>query len=250
MKKEVEIFNSSIAFLEPIFQNLPRKNEWLGFTDFGLRLFIDRSYCGLKSAQLILNNFQDHYDQGLGLIFRNIISDFFLVMNMTLYAPKSQEIDFLLIHYFKDGENQMNRFINRMETTGMYPIQMMNQIRANLTNAKTKSGLIRSEADPEIKPEMRTAEIFTNLLKHHASNDQIKMLLSHAFDLWKYYSQYEHYGISAYELTRNPRGEEFNSRIVSILKISFFSLTICLKNLSLEVEEQKLADYLVQEISV
>ena len=247
MEKEIEKFNRSISYLDHVLPNISKNKENKGLTEFGLMLFIDRTYCGLRSAQLILNQFHKDYDHGLGLIFRGIISDFFLVVNLVNYAPKSDEVNSTLLSYFKDAENMMIK-IGDMEATGMYPAEVISKIRENLEEKSSRRGVIRTSVLSGIKPSISTTDIFKKLKTNSTLDEQIRKTILHAYDLWKFYSQYEHFGLSSYELTRNPFGEDFNNRIVSILKLSFFIFTICLKNLNREVEEQKLANFLFDEI--
>lgn len=142
----------------------------------------------------------------------------------------------------------MDSFINRIEKVGKYPSVQIEQIRKNMLDPSTLRGVIRNEAKPELIPPMGTTTIFEQIMSDSNFPDPYKSLVQNAFDLWMLYSQYEHFGLSSYEFTRNPTGELFNSRIISVLKISIISISFCLKHLNLVEEEEKLKEFFNNEL--
>jgi hypothetical protein len=253
MNKEIKKLKKAILAMEEVTSVVLKEGyEITSIKELGLILWIDRTFAGLKSAEVILDklHFEPMLDHSLGLIFRSIITDFFLVMNILGHAKSKDDVEPILIHYFKDGEKKMDSFINTLERTGRYPEDMVSQIRKNLKDVSNFRGLIREDYLLKIEVPILTTKIFESLASNPLILEQkIFSLVLHAFDLWKFYCQYEHYSLSYYEFTRKPKGPIFNSRIISIIDISFVIFGFCLKNLGREDLEEKITSFHAAELN-
>jgi hypothetical protein len=241
--------NKSLDVLDELMKKLvsPNSESAIDLSKFGFNLFVHKTYWNLKSSQLILNHFNSNYNHALGLVFRSILTDFFLVMNIFLNSNSPEELDSFMLALFKDSEKKIDGHVNLMENSGMYSSDYISKARDNLNNDLHLVGFIRSKEISQIKLPFLTTEIFKNLIFKPNLDQQYKDIIKKAFDLWKLYSQYEHFGLSTIEVTNNVSQELFDSRIESILMFSMITIDTCLNAMDKLEEKQRLSDFLDKE---
>jgi hypothetical protein len=235
----VELLNN----LDELMKNLGEKKTQ-NQTELGLHLFMSRNYSSLKSAQYLLQQYEPAFDHALGLIFRNILTDFFLVMNIRFNTNGQEEIELVMDGYFIDSETKIDQYVALAKKCELTTVENIEKATENLNDKATISGVIREKKQSRKidSKSIQTSAIFKNLLENPRVEDHIKKGIKNAFDLWKYYCQYEHFGLKSLEINRNVSEKMFNSRIESIISYSILTIGTCLTALAKKEEEEHLAN--------
>lgn len=245
MKDHIKKLDKSLELLEEILANDFKDESEVEIPTLGLRLFIERTFQGLKSSQLLLNNFHINYDHAKGLIFRSIITDFFLVMNILGNAKTRDEVNLIITDYFILGEKHMKSHLKVMETSKMYSSEHLEMTRKIFTDKTSiRSHLAEKKYSKFDKPQP-TTEIFNKLIKNDSLEIGYKKLITEAYDIWRLYSQYEHFTWSSYEFTRKPTQSSF----IYILRFSFVIIIFCMENLGQDEKALKLSNFYKSELS-
>ena len=248
MKTEFIRLVKLVKNLDELMKNLGEEKTQKQ-TELGLLLFISRNYSSLKSALYLLQQYEPTFDHALGLIFRNILTDFFLVMNIRYNTNGREEIDWVMEGYFIDCETKIDKYVALAKESELTTVENIKKATENLNDKATISGVIREKKqNRKIESKsFQTSTLFKNLLKNPGVENHIKKEINNAFDLWKFYCQYEHFGLKSSEVTRNVSEKMFNSRIESIIIYSILSIRTCLTALAKYEEELQLSDFELRE---
>lgn len=204
---------------------LLRENEYkekfpIGFT---FNHFLERTNYSLTSLKILLSNNIIENDHAIGLIGRNILSDF-LTVSYIIAKSLSVEDDKVFYSLYKSDLDKMNSYLTLSEKYNLIsPSEIQDIVNIysdeNLIYQKIKSynKNFKVSPFPSIK---NIAEQFMNVYKNHV----LAAKVIQSYDIWLLLSKYEHIGIHSYTLTRPINIETLSLRAKFIL--SFAALTI------------------------
>ncbi|MEZ5013666.1 MAG: hypothetical protein R2794_05190 [Chitinophagales bacterium] len=160
---------------------------------------MERLYQSLNTIILILRGKPFDHGHALGLVMRNIISDF-LILSYIYHKPKGEEerIDLAYDLYRSDIATN-DRYIDYAYKNGMLNEELYN----NYKNMHTADGsLIKLIKDSSSN--MRFASM-KDISEYFASQDESEIIASlvvKAYDYWALFSKNEHIGWNSYNFTR------------------------------------------------
>jgi hypothetical protein len=199
---------------------------------FTFRLVLERLESSLGTLEVLVKDNALRHDHSIGLICRNILSDAiatgYLVKLSTsdenlyenlyaLYHADLKRTD-SIIKLFRDGGVLTTEEATRYSEKYAIPNSMYKVIRD-----------YQEEHKPKAFP--KNTEVIRQLLETK-KDDPWSIELQRSFDIWTYYSKYEHLGWYAYELTRNLDPRKAAARFLSVLRLSALLQSSCFEVLS------------------
>jgi len=196
---------------------------------FTFRLALERLESSLGTLEVLVKEDVMRHDHSIGLICRNILSDF-ITTGGIVKLPESQESRFELLYslYFDDLRRTDN-FMKLFEEADVLTREEANQYNEKHAMPDSMYKVIRDyKREYDTKPFPRNTSIIKDLLSK-GKGDPWVIELHRSFDIWTYYSKYEHLGWYAYELTRNLDQKKAATRLLSVLRLSSLLQSSCLE---------------------
>lgn len=196
---------------------------------FTFRLVLERLESSLGTLEILIKDDAQRHDHSIGLICRNILSDV-ITTGGIVKLPESQESRFEHLYaLYYDDLRRTDYFVKLFEDAGV-----LTRVEAQCYNEKhsmpnSMYKLIRDYVrEFDTKPFPSTTSIIRSLLARKQDDPWI-IELHRSFDIWTYYSKYEHLGWYAYELTRNLDQKKAATRLLNVLRLSALLQSSCLE---------------------
>lgn len=234
---------------------------------FTFRLVLERLESSLGSLELLLGNDPLQHYHATGLICRNIISDTlttgYLIKSTAILNDHPEDSDSLSIKdpatpsttleerlheklyaLYHDDLGRTDKFVDLFRGAGILSEEGAKYYRAKNAMPNSMLKLIRDYAEEfGIKSFPSSMAMIKSLLKLDPQDPWIKELRL-AFDIWTYFSKYEHLGWHAYDLTRDMDRNKIHSLLKSVIRLAALLQSSCLEMLGhKEALKESLAVY-------
>ncbi len=217
---------------------------------FTFNLVLERLESSLGSLELLLENDVIRHYHAAGLICRNILSDVlstgYIIKSSAIEIDQSQDIDedgsddpfkratsvegqlhenlYALYH---DDIQRMDRIVDLYRKAGILSDEDIQRYREKNAMPDSIYKLIRDYAEISgTKSFPSNTEVITRLLKSDKKDPWVRELQL-AFDIWVYFSKYEHLGWHAYDFTRDLDKNTILSRLKSIVRLAALLQSSC-----------------------
>ncbi|TXI81592.1 MAG: hypothetical protein E6Q44_04075 [Flavobacteriales bacterium] len=234
---------------------------------FTFMLVLERLETSLESLELLVENNPLQHEHAIGLICRNILSDTiitgYIIKSSELVERQPKEADSpasdrgvqsstdlegrlhkKLYSLYYDDLQRMVRIAELFQKAGALSDEEAQRYNAQFQKTTSMYKLIHDYAKEfNIEPFPPNTLIFKWLLQSNQQDGWIKELQS-SFDVWIYFSKYEHLGLHAYEFTRDLDPKKIESRLKLVLRLAALLLSSCLEMLGKEDRlEESMAIY-------
>lgn len=193
--------------------------------DFTFINYLERFTYSLESIEILLNNFQKkpNNETSIGLIIRASLLDFMNIIFLSSYYvditpenPNSQEeFDNQFEALVSDQIHNMIKYLILMKDHNLIS---KDEFKQSITNLNSTYNFLFNGFDLEdpistlkIKKFNSTKKIFQRICNHHKTKNYAMV-----YDLYTYYSKYEHFGIMTHFMQRQNINKDLDRIILSI----------------------------------
>ncbi|MBC8046958.1 MAG: hypothetical protein H7Y00_09205 [Fimbriimonadaceae bacterium] len=193
---------------------------------------LERAYVNMISLRLLVGDSLINHDHAIGLICRNLLTDFIttghIIRNVnsneesyqnlySLHYSDIKKIDSLIKMYKK------YKVINEIE---------FSKIKEKIDNESNIYKIVKDYAiEYKLKTFPGTREIIEKFLSTNLSDIWVQEI-KNSYDTWLFYSKYEHLGWFSYELTRDIGSAAIKKRIMMVLRCTTIMIGSCLEILN------------------
>jgi hypothetical protein len=233
--KHHEIIAEMLSIISPVLQNENKEREQfpVGFT---FNLVLERLEFNLYSLETLTKSNREKHDFGIGLLCRNILSDYMLIAFIIANSKKNDDKYFY--SYIYSDVKKTEDYINISEIHGLTDGEDYSDLRATLQKF---TNLIKQYWEGvETKGPIKiptTKEIFINFRTENIKHPFSKSVKD-AYDIWLEFSKFEHLSLSYYMITRKIPKEKRHFQLRSVLSMAIFLAGACLEELK-ELESAK-----------
>lgn len=199
--------------------------------DFTFRLVLERLESSLNTLEVLVKGDALRHDHSIGLICRNVLSDAIATGYVIKLSSSKENMLENLYAMYRDDLTRTDSFIDLFHKAGVLTTQEAEQYAAKHSVPDTMYKLIRDSFDENGPKEFPSSTTIIRRLLAWKKNDPWSIELQRSFDIWTYYSKYEHLGWYAYELTRNLDRKKAEARLRSVLRLVALLLSSCLEML-------------------
>lgn len=217
---------------------------------FTFRLVLERLESSLGSLDLLTGNDPIRHYHATGLICRNILSDAlttgYIIKSSVVVRNRREELDESasdqtdksstaleeklhekLYALYYDDLNRTDKFVALFNEVGALSKEDVEEYHAKHAMPNSMFKLIRDYAQEfGTKSLPSSAEMIKSLLKSDNKDHWVRELQL-AFDIWTYFSKYEHLGWHAYDLTRDMDNSKVHSRLKSVTRLAALLQSSC-----------------------
>lgn len=196
---------------------------------FTFRLVLERLESSLGTLEVLVKDNALRHHHSIGLICRNILSDF-ITTGGIVKLPESEESRFEHLYaLYYDDLRRTDNFVKLFEEGSVLTREEAQRYSEKHAMPDSMYKVIRDYVrEYDTKQFPSTTSIIKSLLTR-GQEDPWLIELHRSFDIWTYYSKYEHLGWYAYELTRNLNQKKATTRLLSVLRLSALLQSSCLE---------------------
>lgn len=196
---------------------------------------LERTQFSLHSLNLLLQGNIGKKEHSIGLICRNLLTDFITISYIINKADSEEElyVNLYSLHLsdIKKTEASIEFFKGNEKLTDKEYLNAIDK----LNNPKGIYKFIKDYAsDYKLKLLPQTAQMIDWFLKNH-NEDPWRKSVADSYDPWLFYSKYEHLGWFSYELTRKITEQKTRTLVESVIDKVPFMIKGCL----IELENHK-----------
>lgn len=220
-----------------------RYNTDLGLVDFTFTHLIERLKSNLDSIELLHKDGIKKHRHVLGLSCRNILSDYIIGIYLDKMSINSIETEKKVIGMLISDFDKVNRYLKLIEK--LEPKKAADA-KSNIEQYQFYSDLKKNAKKFGSITLLPTGAIVDKAIKEKPLDEWTKQLVD-SYDIWVFFSKYEHIGWYSYNLTRIDPLKEIDTRIAFVLICAANMLTICfdvLKDEKAKLETINLLDRL------
>lgn len=202
--------------------------------------YLERFTYALESIEILLNNFKEkpNVETAIGLTIRASLLDFITIIYISSYQvditpenPKGQEeFDKIFDELVSDQVSYTIKFLKLMKSTSQITQDEFELAIRNLNHTYnflfTGLNLKDLASTLKAKPSNSPTKFFKRILQHTATEK-----FAMAYDLYIYYSKYEHSGIMTHFMQRQSINQDLD-RIIWSINYIVRGIAITLSNLN------------------
>lgn len=212
--------------------------------EFIFVLFLERLNGNLNGVKVLLSNYQDELEHSLGLILRNILTDFFILSYLSKSNIKDDELENKIIALFYSDyiKNESNKKL-LANTPFASSNESSNTSKLEVDKDRLSKFIIEEFNKRKLKKFPNTAKLII-ITKEEGFKSNWDRYIIKAYDLWLFYSKYEHISMSYYNFVRliNPSNKSAN--IKASIEIAYIMVASCLTYLNEKDLSEKVFDRL------
>lgn len=201
-----------------------RNNFPIGFTYYQV---LERAKCSLDSLQLLVSDSIVKHDHAIGLILRNLLSDF-ITTGFIIRLSKDEETHYVNLYSLHNSDlKKVDALLNMYKNQGYVNADDLKSYEARYSNDNHIYKVIRDYCEEhQVKSFLPTRQIISKFLESDKNDiwvDKIKQ----SYGLWSFLSKYEHLGWNSYDLTRGVKEKDADERLRSVLFNTLIMIGCC-----------------------
>lgn len=213
-----------------MIKDISEKNQFpKGFTFYQV---LERIQYNLISIQSLVKEDIVKHDRGIGLISRNLLSDFIITGYIIKLSESEDEFYAHLYSLHNSDLKKMDAFVKMFEDAGLLENSKFSTYYDKYDRDNNIYKVIRDYINEfAIKPFPSTKTIIELFLKSEQNDIWVRQI-QQGYDLWVYLSKYEHLGWNSYDVTRNMNIAKATKRLESIIFKTSIMTASCLEILN------------------
>ncbi len=197
---------------------------------FTFMLTLERLDRVLDSLSVLIHQGMWKHEHSIGLLLRSILSDFIPIAYMVKFS-RLEELEGNLYSLYKSDIKKVESHIERFRKGGLVTEEEADRYRVNISQEDAMHKLVKDYcAEHEVKSFPSNGTIADTALSAQPASGLAKKI-QQAYDLWFYFSKYEHIGWYSFDLTRRPDKRILESRLCDVLRIGVILLGMCVEML-------------------
>lgn len=197
---------------------------------------LERIRNNLNSLKVLIeDDTQNHY-HAIGLICRNLLTDFISTGYIILDSKQENEMIGKIYSQFKSDLERIDSYLNHQLELNLISLESYKEINDRYNDSENiLSEIKKNIVELNVKGFPQMMQIIKILHKSEEINAW-KNFIIESYDLWIFFSKYEHFGWYSYSLTRFSENDIKNERIKKVLFYSTIMASSCFDILKLELE--------------
>lgn len=196
------ILTEAIQIIKPVLSGRVQSSEEFP-VQFTFRLALERVYFSLESLHALLSTQSLNHDHAMGLIARNLLSDYLIISYLLKRHSDPKEREKLFYSLYNDDRKKLESTMNNYKKGGFISDNEFDTYQENYSKG-IHAEIKQYCALNGCKKFPLTAEIAEWALGNR-EKDSGAMEMVEAYDTWIYYSKYEHIGWHSYAFTRSSK---------------------------------------------
>lgn len=238
MNSEKLIFKI-LTIIDPVLKR--REKTSISFPlEFTFFHVLERVKCNLDAIKLLQVNGVGKYDHAIGLLSRNLLSDFITTGYVIKKSENEEDIYMKLYSLHNSDIKKLGAYFTVMNKAKVITDEDVHQIKNKMSDNPIYTLILDYCKDNDVKNFPVTASIIS-LFSDSNPKDQWANEIKNSYDTWVYYSKYEHVGRLSYELTRGTTNEKADKRLKGVLVKTLILAASCLDILK---EEEAMSECL------
>jgi len=225
-----EIIKRILEIINPIM-NKHKSKDFAFPSVFTFFHVLERIKFNLESLDLLVSSDIIKYEHGIGLICRNLLSDFITIGFIVKLSKDEDEYYVNLYRLYYTDLSKAESFLNIYLKAGIASEEDKKTFQDKKNNPEEIYKLIFDYAAEYNIRKFPSNSSIIELFIQSKLNDQWATEVINSYDIWTFYSKYEHIGWSSYNFTRNTEKTIALQRLRSVLKKTTLLLSTCLDKL-------------------
>jgi len=226
----LETIKNILEIINPVLEkDMDEKNNFpKGFTFFNV---LENVQFNLESIQTLAKENIAKHDHAIGLISRNLLSDF-IVTGFIIKLSKSED-DLIgnLYSLYNSDLKKMDSFLQMFKDAGFLDEEEFERFNEKYLDNRHIYKVIRDYANENNLNKFPSTRSIIEKFLSSDQNDPWTSQILNSYDIWVCLSKYEHLGWNSYDLTRNTNTKRANGRLSSVLFKTLILIGSCLETL-------------------
>ncbi len=225
----IEIISKLRSIARPILETAGEKESFP--VRFTFRLVLERLEINLSSLGILVESDLLRHNHSIGLICRNILSDMITTGYLIKLSTSEENLYERLYSLYHSDLKRTDSLIRLYQEADVLSAEEALAYREKHAMPNTMYRAIREYVE-EYKPNpFPGTTLAIKQLLALKKNDAWTIELKHSFDIWTFYSKYEHLGWYAFEWTRPLERTKVELRLKSVLRLAALLQSSCLEML-------------------
>jgi hypothetical protein len=200
-------------------------------TQFTFFHVLERIKFNLESLDLLVRSDIIKYEHGIGLICRNLLSDFITIGFIVKLSKDEEDYHVNLYRLYYTDLSKAESFLNVYLKAEIATTEDLKIFQGKKNNPEEIHKLVFDYATKyKINKFPSNAGIIDLFIQSKLEDQWAKEIIA-SYDLWVFYSKYEHIGWSSYNFTRNAEKTKAITRLLSVLRKTILLTYTCLDKL-------------------
>ena len=178
---------------------------------------LERVRLSLQSLYVLVKDDLLKNDHGIGLISRNLLSDFIITGHIIHTSSTEEEMTEKLYSMYNSDLKKQDAFIRMFKDSGMMSDDEFNNYFLRYDDDSDMHKIIRDNynlGNQNFFP--TTKNIIEEFLKTEIDDKWVHEI-KNGYDIWVFFSKYEHLGWGSYSYTRNTELLKAEQRLKSVI---------------------------------
>lgn len=180
----------------------------------------------LESLAVLVGNDLLKHEHSIGLLLRNILSDFLPIAYMVKFS-RLDELEPKLYSFYKADIKKVESHIERFRKGGLVSQEEADRYHASTTSAGAFHQMVKDYCSQHTVKDFPSNGAIVDLVFAIKPASELANKIQQAYDLWFYYSKYEHIGWYSFDLTRQRDRKLIQARLDDVLRIAVILLGMC-----------------------
>ena len=237
MKPDLIITKILHIIIPVLKKDLDQKNNFpVGFTFYHV---LERVRFNLESIQILAKDNIVKHDHAIGLISRNLLSDFIATGYIIKLSVSEDDYYSKLYSLYDSDLRKVDSFLNMYKKAGFIDDDELKKHNKKYSDENHIYKVIRDYCEEfDLKSFPSTRAIIEKFLKSDMNDPWVDQVQK-SYETWILLSKYEHLGWYSYDVTINTDNEKAIERLNSVLFKTVILVGSCLETLK---EEQAMKD--------
>ena len=236
----LEIIRKILENINPVLARDQHKKEFP--VDFTFYHVLERAKFSLESIAVLVKDGIAKHDHGIGLILRNLLTDFITTGYFIKILQSDQDVKNSLYSLYNTDLKKTDSFMKLLLKYGVINQTEMDKFMELYVDENHIYNMIRTYAEEnKLKNFPPTSSIIEEFLKADSNDLWIKQV-QESYDIWISLSKYEHVGWNSYHITRKTNENSAIKRLDNVLSKTLILTASCLAILKEKESEKKIHD--------
>lgn len=225
-----EIIKQILKIINPIMDK-PKSKDLVFPTEFTFFHVLERIKFNLESLDILVNANIIKHEHGIGLICRNLLSDFISIGYIVKLSKDEDDYYVNLYRLYYTDLSKAETFLNIYLKAQIATDEDVKIFRDKKNSHEEIHKLIFDYAAKYKIQKFPQTSTIIELFIQSKLKEKWSTEIINSYDMWAYYSKYEHIGWSSYAFTRNTEKIKVVLQLQSVLKKTTLLLSTCLEKL-------------------
>ncbi|WP_018344263.1 hypothetical protein [Cytophaga aurantiaca] len=211
---------------------------------------LERTTVSLESIRILMKSGISAHDHAIGLLSRNILSDFIIVGYISKFSKNEDDMIDMLNNFYNADLKKVDTYIETLKKLKIAPEGLQEHHLNKYLTDNSVLNYVRTNINTGKSSKTNTNFIISEIHKKFSekeSQDFYDIQIIKSYDTWLLLSKYEHLGWYSYEFTRNLYTEILTKRFSFVLYSTLMLITFSLGNLQ-EENIKRSVDELIKNI--